>query len=509
MLGLNLLAQFGTNPAFSTYWSRISRLPEQRIGLLFDLYRSITDQKVASGITGGVLKNFEENPNFLEWILRLVERLSDKALTKFFQNIIVNECIDGQRVRREFLAREGFEAPVTLVLNPTMACNLRCQGCYSYKMPRKGMDYGLLKRVLTEAREMGTRFITISGGEPLIYKHFFQMLEDFPDLQFMSYTNATLIDEEMADRIAAAGNLMPAISVEGMGAETDQRRGEGVHAKVLHAMRLLKERGVMFGFSATPTRQNSDIISSDEFLDYYSEQGILFGWMFQYLPVGKDPDISLMATPEQRNRLRIKTKEWQTTRPVFIGDFWNDGPCVGGCLSATRYCYITPEGKVQPCTFVHFYTHDLNECSLKDVFRSKFFRSIRARQPYNQNLLRPCKIIDNPEVLRAVVRECGAKPSYPGADAIIEDPAVRAHLDQYAEEWGKIADAAWEGSQYNSGESVIVPFLGRINTNERFYNIRVDAKQRMEIETLGGVKPEHLMGSNRATAVNQVGKKPV
>jgi hypothetical protein len=272
---------------------------------------------------------------------------------------------------------------------------------------------------------------------------------------------------------------------------------------------LLKERGVMFGFSATPSRQNSDIISSDEFLDYYSEQGILFGWMFQYLPVGKDPDISLMATPEQRNRLRIKTKEWQTTRPVFIGDFWNDGPCVGGCLSATRYCYITPEGKVQPCTFVHFYTHDLNECSLKDVFRSKFFRSIRARQPYNQNLLRPCKIIDNPEVLRAVVRECGAKPSYPGADAIIEDPAVRAHLDQYAEEWGKIADAAWEGSQYNSGESVIVPFLGRINTNERFYNIRVDAKQRMEIETLGGVKPEHLMGSNRATAVNQVGKKPV
>jgi len=489
MLALDILAKVGKNPELAKGWQRFARLPESRITLLLGLFRNLPSQAASSTIANAFLKNLSDNPNFLEWMLRLAESLSDLPLRRFFENLIVREMAEGQRVRREFLAREGFEAPVTIVLNPTMACNLHCTGCYSYKMPRKGMDYALVRKILTEARAMGTYFITVSGGEPFIYKHYFRMVEEFSDLQFMTYTNATLIDEELADRIAAAGNVMPAISVEGFGEETDERRGPGVHDKVLRAMSLLRERRVMFGFSATPTRQNAEVVASDEFLDYYLDKGVLFGWLFQYLPMGKDPDLGLMATPAQRELLRAKTKEWQVRKPIFIGDFWNDGACVGGCLAATRYCYITPEGKVQPCTFVHFYTHDLHEASLLDVFRSKFFRAIRARQPFAQNLLRPCQIIDNPEVLREVVAECGAKPSYEGAETIVEDPAVRAHLDRYAEEWRAIADRVWAGPDYQDGTSVLVPFLGRIDIYDRFYNFRLDCAERRRIEVEGRSAP--------------------
>jgi MoaA/NifB/PqqE/SkfB family radical SAM enzyme len=497
MKAFNLLFQLTKHHEIVQFLPRIAKLPEDRLALLMGLFKALPSSNTSAEITSGLFKVLNDNKNFMHWLLKLVEDLADKPLKCFFQNVIVNEMIEGQRVRRQFQAREGFEPPVTIVINPTMACNLHCHGCYSYKMPRKGMDYALLRKVLREAREMGTRLITVSGGEPLIYQHYFRMLEEFGDLQFMSYTNATLIDEEVADRIAAAGNVMPAISVEGFSAETDNRRGAGVHDKVLRAMRLLKERGVLFGVSATPTRQNSDVIASDEFIDYYIAQGALFSWMFQYLPVGKDPDITLMSTPEQREKLRAKTHEWRLTKSVFIGDFWNDGPCVGGCLSATRYCYITPEGKVQPCTFVHFYTHDLNECTLLDVFRSKFFRSIRAHQPYSRNLLRPCKIIDNPEVLRDVVEECGAKPSYEGAETIIKDPAVRAHLDTYAREWGAIADRVWAGPECENGNSILVPFLGRINANERFYTLRVESKERMRAEEIGPAAPVIVAASLR------------
>lgn len=490
MIGLELLAQVGKNPDVTATLSRLGKLPEDRLALLVDLFRSIPKPETQKNVSASLVKNLVDNPNAAEWLMLMVERLADKPLRKFFENMFINEMIEGQKVRRAFLEREGFEAPVTIVLNPTMACNLRCEGCYSFKMPRAGMDYGLLYKILSECREIGCRFITVSGGEPLIYRHYFRMLEDFNDLLFLSYTNATLIDEEMADRIAEAGNVLPAISVEGFGEETDTRRGDGVHDKVLRAMTMLRERGVLFGISATPTRQNADTVASDEFIDYYLDKGALFAWMFQYLPMGKDPDLSLMSTPQQRERLRAKTKEWQLNKPLFVGDFWNDGACVGGCLSATRYCYVTPAGKVQPCTFVHFHTHDLNECSLVDVFRSKFFRAIRARQPYAQNLLRPCKIIDNPEVLRKIVAECGAKPSYPGAETIIEDPAVRAHLDRYAEQWKEIADEVWRGPQYNSGDSVLVPFLGRINVHERFYSVRVSHEERTKAEQQGGASLE-------------------
>jgi MoaA/NifB/PqqE/SkfB family radical SAM enzyme len=494
MFGLQLLAQLVQNPPLAKAWQRIAALPEDRIALVLQLYQELGSTETRSTVTSGFLKNLTDNPTFLEWLLRLAERLSATSLRRFFENLVVREMASGQRVRQAFLAREGFEAPVTIVLNPTMACNLQCTGCYSYKMPRKGMDYALVRKILDEARAMGVHFITVSGGEPFIYRHFFRMVEEFSDLQFMTYTNATLIDEALADRIAAAGNVMPAISVEGFGEETDARRGAGVHDRVLRAMSLLRERGVLFGFSATPTRRNSELLASDEFLDYYLDKGVLFGWMFQYLPVGKDPDLSLMATPAQREQLRAKTKEWQLTRPLFIGDFWNDGACVGGCLSATRYCYITPEGKVQPCTFVHFYTHDLHEHSLLDVFRSPFFRAIREHQPYTRNLLRPCKIIDNPEVLREVVAACGAKPSYEGAETIISDPAVRAHLDRYAEEWRRIADEVWAGPDYQGGDSVLVPFLGRINANERFYKLRVPRAERLRAEAAGGQPPVHEGG---------------
>lgn len=491
MFALDLLTSIGKNPEIAKQLSRLSRLPDSRLALLVDLFKSVPRSKgLQQGLAGALLTNVTENPNALDWLLSLVERLNDRTLERFIHNLLVNEMVAGQQVRREFLAREGFEPPVTLVINPTMACNLRCEGCYSFKMPRKGMRYALLSRLLGEAWEMGTRFITVSGGEPLIYRHLFRMLEDFDGMTFMMYTNATLIDEEMADRIAAAGNLWPAISVEGFGEHTDQRRGDGVHDKVLRAMQLLRERGVMFGFSATPTRRNSDVIASDGFLDYYLDKGVLFGWMFQYLPVGKDPDLGLMATPAQRERLRAKTKEWQVSKPLFIGDFWNDGACVGGCLSANRYCYVTPEGKVQPCTFVHFYTHDLNEHTLKDVLRSRLFRAIRGAQPYSKNLLRPCKIIDTPEALRRLVRETGARPSYPGAETIIEDPLVRAHLDSYAREWRKIADEVWNGPDYQGGRSVLVPFLGRINVHDRFYSMRESRETRARAEQLGGAPPE-------------------
>jgi MoaA/NifB/PqqE/SkfB family radical SAM enzyme len=502
MFGLEFIAQVAKNPQLQSAFKRFGRLPEKRIALLMDMYRSLPQGDTFTGLNARLLKNVSDNPNALNWLLLLCERLADAPLRKFFQNLLINEMVEGQKVRYAFHAREGFEAPVTLVLNPTMACNLKCQGCYSYKMPKKGMDYSLLQKILGEARDMGCRFITVSGGEPFIYRHFFRMAEEFDDMFFLTYTNATLLDEEMADRLAQVGNVAPAISVEGFGQQTDDRRGAGVHAKVLEAMRLLKEKGVMFGFSATPTRHNGDILATDEFVDYYLEQGALFGWMFQYLPVGKDPDLSLMSTPEQRDRLRKKTREWHVTKPILIGDFWNDGPCVGGCLSATRYCYITPEGKVQPCTFVHFYTHDLNEHSLADVFRSRFFRTIRSLQPYdpNKNLLRPCKVIDNPEVLRKVVKDTGAKPSYPGAETIIEDPTVRAHLESYAEEWGRLAEQAWHGPEYQGGRSVLVPFLGRINAYDRFYTMRVSREERRRCEQLGGAPAQLVAAREQARA---------
>jgi hypothetical protein len=184
-----------------------------------------------------------------------------------------------------------------------------------------------------------------------------------------------------------------------------------------------------------------------------------------------------MPTPEQRDLIRKTTSRWRLERPIFIGDFWNDGAACAGCLSASRYAFVAPDGKVQPCTFVHFFTHDLNEHSLVEVFSSPFFQGIRDAQPYDTNLLRPCKIIDHPDVLRRLVRQHRAKPSYPGAESIIEDASFRSRLDAYSRAYGKLAEKAWNGPDYQGGKRALVPFSGYVDMDERFPDRMANARR--------------------------------
>jgi MoaA/NifB/PqqE/SkfB family radical SAM enzyme len=415
------------------------------------------------------LKNLNDNPMIVVWVLRMAAELGEIPWQRFLENFLKRAVVDRRDVLNQLTRSLGHPPPVTMVVNPTMQCNLRCEGCYAYEFSRDArMTPELFRKVMRESRDLGVRFITLTGGEPFAHPNLLDLVAEFDDLLFMSYTNGTLIDDRVADRLAHTGNLFPAFSVEGFQPHTDARRGNGVHDKIVAAMQRLRVRGVPFGISATPTRHNADLLCSDAFLDAYIERGASFVWMFSYIPVGREPNLDLMPTPEQRDRVRATTARWRLTRPVFVGDFWNDGPTCGGCLSASRHAFVAPDGKVQPCTFVHFYTHDLNHSSLAEVFESPFFRAIRDAQPYDQNLLRPCKIIDHPDVLRRIVAACDAKPAYPGAEKVVQDPSFCSRLDGYARAYGELADRAWNGPDYEGGRRVLVPFSGYVDLYERF-----------------------------------------
>ncbi len=426
------------------------------------------DSQLSGRVEAYLEKLLNDNPMFIGWALRTASSLGETPWKKFVENLIISVVAKRKEIVFNPLFDEGFLPPFTMVLNPTMACNLRCKGCWAYKYNRETMDHDLLRRALSEGRDLGMRFITLTGGEPFIYKRIMEIFEEFNDLTFLTYTNGTLIDEKAAARLAELGNVFPAISIEGYRELTDDRRGEGVFDKTMRAMDNLREHGVMFGVSITPTLQNSDTICTDDFLDMCIGKGALFAWMFNYIPIGRDPDVTMMPTPEQRDKLRGKIVEWRKTKPFFFGDFWNDGPCIAGCMAASRYCFISPDGMVQPCTFAQFATHNIKDHSLAEIFRSPFFKAIRKAQPYSQNLLRCCMIIDHPEVLRSLAKEHGAVATYDGGESVIEDPVVTAHLDRYSQAYKKVSDPVWEGPDYESGRKVFVPFLGYLDVNEFF-----------------------------------------
>ena len=407
-------------------------------------------RKKDSGAVKNLIRQWENKHPSSLLVKKLFKTLNNNCKDKIVTNLICNAFLIGMKKRMAIEKRTNTPIPFFLLICPTMCCNLRCIGCSAGEYTQKDdLDFKTMDRVLTEAKSLGIYFFTISGGEPYIWPHLLKIFKKHNDCYFQTYTNGTLITKKMAKELAKLGNVAPAISVEGYEKETDYRRGKGVHKKVLQAMENLKEAGVMYGFSATPTSLNSDLLTNDKFIDYYIKKGCSFGWFFQYIPIGIKPDVKLMATPKQRNKLREKVHEWRSKKPIFLGDFWNDGPWVHGCLAGGRsggYLNINHRGDVEPCGFVHFAVDNIKKKSLKQVLNSDFFKAIKKRQPYDKdgNQLLPCMIIDNPQVLRDAVKEGKAHPTHPGAETIIEDPKIKKHLDKYSKEMKKIADKAWK-----------------------------------------------------------------
>ncbi|MDI6814872.1 MAG: radical SAM protein, partial [Dehalococcoidales bacterium] len=378
------------------------------------------------------------------------DNVKKKAAFKFLNHMLFL-LYDSVEIRKQAEEKYGFLPPTVIVISPTMRCNLHCYGCYAGEYSKKDdLPFDIFKRVVEEARDMGTNFVTISGGEPFISEDVLKIWETHRDMFFVVYTNGTLIDASMAKWLSRLGNVFPCISVEGYEQETEDRRGKGTYAKILAAMDNLLREGVLFGFSATATRQNNELISSEEFIDFYIEKGCFFGWYFNYIPIGRKPALELMPTPQQRIERLKRINRLRQEKPILLADFWCDGPLAGGCIAGGRgYLHINNNGDAEPCVFAHFAVDNVMEKSLLEILTSPLFRAIRSRQPYSQNLLRPCMIIDEPSVLREVVAEEAAHPTHPGAETIITELAPA--IDRYADEYAGVADPLW-AEQYQAAE---------------------------------------------------------
>lgn len=394
------------------------------------------------------LQEFLASSGFGDIAFRMSRLISRKALDRF----AISFLVDGLIVREEKRLREelkGGAAPYSLLISPTAKCNLRCRGCYaaSYS-PRDELPFSLVDRLVTEAEELGVAVVTILGGEPFLWGPLFDLIGRHPRMYFLVFTNATLIDRDRVNKIKRLGNVMLTLSVEGFEKETDARRGPGTFARVMAAINLLKQEKIPFGYSVTVTRTNEPVIASETFVDFMIARGALMGWMFLCMPVSRNPDLELLPTPEQRVHMLDFVNRVRQTRPIVMIDFWNDAPYVGGCIAGKYYAHITPQGCVEPCIFTHFCQDNIKDKSLKEAMNSEFFRELRKRQPYNENLYLPCMWIDNPEVSREIYDRLPITPCHPGADDILRREELKQGIDAYCSRVREAYRPIWEQEKY-------------------------------------------------------------
>ena len=204
---------------------------------------------------------------------QLIEKVwtqTDPSVLKtIFNNFFVNANLVGWPKQEELRKKYGCNIPWAILLDPTSACNLHCTGCWAAEYGNKlNLTFDEIDSIITQGKELGIYLYIYTGGEPLVRKKdLIALCEKHSDAAFLSFTNATLIDEEFCQDMLRVGNFIPAISLEGFEEANDSRRGEGVYDKVTHAMALLKQHHLPFGISACYTSVNYKDITSEKFYD--------------------------------------------------------------------------------------------------------------------------------------------------------------------------------------------------------------------------------------------------
>ncbi|MGO5060915.1 radical SAM protein [Lawsonibacter sp. LCP25S3_F5] len=434
------IKKFGLEQAFDYLY----RDPERNLLKIMDWADRFDNGDFA--VQRKVIRQAIEDPShpYHQYILHIVQDVDPEVMKTVAVNLFINASMIGWRKQEVCRAQYQCNIPWAILLDPTSACNLHCTGCWAAEYGnRLNLTFDEIDRIIRQGKELGVYMYIYTGGEPLVRKDdLIRLCEKHSDCVFLCFTNGTLIDESFADEMLRVKNFVPAISLEGAEASTDSRRGKGTYQKVVRAMELLRRKKLLYGISSCYTSVNWDAITSDAYYDNLIAKGAYFIWYFHYMPVGNDAVPELLPSPWQREAVYRRIRRLRAEKPLFAMDFQNDAEYMGGCIAGgKRYLHINANGDVDPCVFVHYSNANIRSCTLLEALQSPIFMAYYHNMPFNENMLQPCPMLENPERLRKMVLDSEAHSTDP------QSPESADHLcgkcDAYARHWAPEAQRLW------------------------------------------------------------------
>ena len=361
----------------------------------------------------------------IEAVRRIFQKANPQTRSALLNNFILGGFLLGYKKRFAFYKTHGIAPPGTLMISPTLRCNLKCYGCYASTHEHKQeLSFEEVDTVITEASAAGTNFILFLGGEPFMVPWLLDMVEKHPRIAFIIYTNGMLIDDGSVKRLADLGNAAIAIGLDGLEKETDERKGKGTFKKAMAVMRKLNEAGVMVGFSAMTSQRNFNVLHSDEFYDTMIENGAGFGWIPIAVPQGsacQEPD--LIPTKEQKAKIGELIKGLKQRKPILIADFLTDAYITEGCGAGRIMWHINANGDVEPCVLMPFSVDNIREKGFLEILQSDFFRRIRGISQSHSKRDQTCMMVYKPKEVLDAVKVCGARETSIGTLEKLHDMA--------------------------------------------------------------------------------------
>jgi radical SAM protein with 4Fe4S-binding SPASM domain len=285
---------------------------------------------------------------------------------------------------REHAFAEGI--PLAVHFDLTYRCNERCVHCYLDHEDHGEMTTAEVTHVLDQLAEAGTLFLTLSGGELLLRRDFFELLTHARLRRFdvKIKTNAMLLGERDAVRIRDLGVRQIQISVYSHRPEVHDAitKVPGSLVRTLNAIRALTRLGLKVTIANVLMRQNAS--DYDGVRALAAELGAEYT-MDPTITPKMDGDTSVLALRMPQTQVLRLFKDRSLVgddfckpaapEPVDDPEVQDALPCSAGHIA----CYITPYGDVYPCVQFPLPTGNLRRQSFLEIWRdSPQFADVRA-----------------------------------------------------------------------------------------------------------------------------------
>jgi len=322
--------------------------------------------------------------------------------------------------------KSGLDAPICLTWELTYACNLQCIHCLSSSGQRdeRELSTAEAKRVLNELRDLQVFYINIGGGEPMVRRDFFELLEysvgNGIGVKFS--TNGAFIDGEKARRLAAMDYLDIQISLDGVDVATnDAVRGVGSYDMGRRAMDNLAAANFgPFKISVVVTRHNvSQLDAFKRLADSYGAQLRIT----RLRPSGRGADTWHELHPTNGQQREIYDWLLKHGENVLTGDsffhlnaFGESLPGLNMCGAGRVVCLIDPIGDVYACPSSSTTSSRPATCAMRAASRGSGSRVICSVPFANPNQPEPARRAGHTTPVRADAWRRSSSPASRSTD---------------------------------------------------------------------------------------------
>jgi len=306
--------------------------------------------------------------------------------------------------------RDGLPMPMTMQLIDDIQCRAGCSHCVftGFSVRGPGLTLAEMGRLLDEAEDLDVTYVYLIGSDPFYRDDpgaLLALLAARKNQVFYLFTEGRRVTTAWLDAIAAAGNIVPVLNIDGLAAATDARKGDGTFARVETLVAGLRTRRIPWFVTTMAARQTLDAVTDPAYVDWLQAHGAWILAYTPYTPADARADDADVMTPDQREILYERSLALTRGRPnPVVLDLLGVEEHLTSCPAGKYTVTVFHDGTLTPCVALPLGTSDVKDRGLRHAFlHDPLYNAIRAFKKGKRKP--PCMAFSDPTFLRTYLRD--------------------------------------------------------------------------------------------------------